>query len=113
MTRLTITLSDERHRALKEAAAHRNISIRQIVEESIDAYGIKTTDKTAALVGAAGERSGLSEADALALAVEETRLARRLGLIEPCGRGYSTTGPAATDGIDYARRPGAAGGATS
>ena len=77
MARLTITLSDERHRALRETAARRNTSIRQIIEESLDFYGVKTTESAAALVAAAGERSGLSDDDAMALAVEETRAERR------------------------------------
>ena len=77
VSRLTITLSDERHRALKEAAARRNTSIRRIIEESLDFYGVKTTESAAALVAAAGERSGLSDDDAMALAVEETRAERR------------------------------------
>jgi predicted transcriptional regulator len=42
MARLTITLSPERHRALKEAAARRSKTIHRLVEESLDAYGIKT-----------------------------------------------------------------------
>ena len=77
MTRLTITLSDERHRALKEAAARRNTTIRQLVEESLDSYGIKTTESAAALVAAARGRSRLTEAAALNLAVEETRAERQ------------------------------------
>jgi len=77
MSRLTITLSDERHRALKEAAARRNTSIRRIIKESLDSYGVKTTESAAALVAAAAERSGLSDDDAMALAVEETRAERR------------------------------------
>ena len=40
MTRLTITLSDERHRALRETASRRNTSIRRIIEESLDFYGV-------------------------------------------------------------------------
>jgi predicted HicB family RNase H-like nuclease len=42
MTRLTITLSDERHRALKAAALERGKSIASLIEESLDFYGIKT-----------------------------------------------------------------------
>lgn len=77
MTRLTITLSDERHRALKEAAARRNTTIKQLVEESLDSYGIKTTESAGALVAAARERSRLTEAAALNLAVEEARAERQ------------------------------------
>lgn len=76
MVRLTITLSDEHHRALKETAARRNLTIRRIIEESLDLYGVKTTESAAALVIAAGERSGLTDDDAMALAVEETRAER-------------------------------------
>ncbi len=76
MSRLTITLSDERHRALKETAARRNTTIRRIIEESLDLYGAKTTETAAALVAAAGERSGLTDDDAMALAVEETQAER-------------------------------------
>ena len=77
MVRLTITLSDERHRALKETAARRNTTIRRIIEESLDLYGVKTTESAAALIAAAAERSGLSNDDAMALAVEQTRTERR------------------------------------
>lgn len=76
MVRLTITLSDERHRALEEAAARRNTTIRRIIEESLDLYDVKTTEATAGLVADAAERSGLSDDDAISLAVEETRAER-------------------------------------
>ena len=76
MARLTITLSDEHHRALKETAARRNLTIRRIIEESLDLYGVKTTESEA-LVDAAGERSRLTDDEAMALAVEETRAERR------------------------------------
>ena len=77
MARLTITLSDERHRALRETAARRNTSIRRIIEESLDRYGVETTESAPALIAAAAERSGLSDDDAMALSVEETRAERR------------------------------------
>ena len=73
MSRLTTTLSDERHRALKEAAARRNTSIRRIIEESLDSCGIKTLKSASALVAAARERSVLDDDAAMAVAVEETR----------------------------------------
>ena len=76
MARLTITLSDERHRSLKEAAVRRNTTIGQLVEESLAFYGIKTTESAAALVAQARERARLEDADALALAVAETRAER-------------------------------------
>jgi Antitoxin ParD len=77
MPRLTITLSPESHRALKETAARRGKSIRSLVQESLDAYGIKTRERAAALVARARRTSGLSEAEALRIAVGETRARRR------------------------------------
>lgn len=73
MSRLTITLSDERHRALKEAAARRNTSMGRIIEESLDSCGIKTSKSASALVAAARQRSRLDDDEAMAVAVEETR----------------------------------------
>lgn len=35
-------MSDERHRALREAAAKRGKTIGQLIEESLELYGIKT-----------------------------------------------------------------------
>jgi len=77
MTRLTITLSDERHRALREAAASRGKTIGQLIEESLEYYGIKTTRSAERLVAKARARASLSEAEALRIAVTETRAARR------------------------------------
>jgi hypothetical protein len=77
MPRLTITLSSERHRALKEAAVRRDKTIGELIAESLDAYGIKTKEDALALVAEARKRSGLSEAAALRLAVAETRKHRR------------------------------------
>jgi len=79
MPRLTITLSPDRHRALRETAVRRGKTIRSLVEESLDAYGIKTASQAAALVSRARSRSGLKEAEAIKLAVAETRASRRRG----------------------------------
>jgi hypothetical protein len=78
MPRLTITLTPERHRALKETALRRNKTIRSLVEESLDAYGVKTLSKAASLVGQARHRSRLTEAEALRLAKAETKAQRKL-----------------------------------
>lgn len=77
MARLTITLSDERHRALREAAVKRGKTIGQLIEESLQFYGIKSERSAEALVAKARARSALPEAEALRLAVAETRAARR------------------------------------
>jgi hypothetical protein len=77
MSRLTITISDDRYRALKEASAQRDKTIGQLIEESLEFYGIKTREDARALVQRARRRSGLSEAQALALANKEVGLARK------------------------------------
>ncbi len=85
MPRLTITLSEERRRALKEAALRRGKTIRQIIEESLEHYGIKTRKEAADL--AARARAGLTETEALSRAVEEPRR----------DRGHGTPPPAVID----------------
>jgi hypothetical protein len=77
MARLTVTLSDERHTALKEAAARRRRTIGELIEESLEAYGVKTRKSAEQLVAEARRRSNLSEERALALALRETHAARR------------------------------------
>ncbi len=77
MSRLTITLSDERYLALKEAAATRHKSIREIIESSLDFYGIKSKKSARHFVALARTNSTLNEDDALALAVQETHAARQ------------------------------------
>jgi len=78
MARMTITLPDNLHRALKEAAARRDRTIGDLVAESLVVYGIKPREDARALVARARERSQLSEAEATALAVTETRAARSI-----------------------------------
>jgi len=77
MGRLTISLSEERHLALKEAAATQHRSIRDIIESSLDHYGIKTKKSAAHYVAVARANSGLGATDAMAVALEETRASRR------------------------------------
>ena len=77
MRRLTISLSAEKHQALKETAARRGKTIGSLIEESLDAYGIKSTTQAAALVARARARAGMKETEAIKLAVEETRAHRR------------------------------------
>ncbi len=77
MSRLTITPSENRYRALKEAFAHRGRTIGQLVDESLEFYGIKTRDDAAELVKRARSRAKLTESTAVKLAVNETRATRR------------------------------------
>ena len=76
MPRVTITLSEERYRALKETAARRRTSIKSLIDESLDLAGIKTREDAARLVERARLRSGLDDDVALTMAVEETRTVR-------------------------------------
>lgn len=76
MSRLTVNLPDELHKALKAAAARQGVSVTHLVEESLAAYGIKPEGDVISLVEAARARSGLSDDQALELAVSETREVR-------------------------------------
>lgn len=76
MSRLTITLSEPRYRALKEAAAQRDKTIGQLVDESLDFYGIKSRQQAIELVRRARTHSRLDEEQALTLAQDEVRAAR-------------------------------------
>ncbi len=77
MSRLTITLSDARYRALKEASAQRSKTIGQLIDESLDFYGIKPREDALELVRRARARSKLSEKQALAVAQEQVKTVRR------------------------------------
>ena len=77
MSRLTITLSEARYRALKEASAQRDKTIGQLIDESLEFYGIKTRENARVLVERARRHSGLSEAQVMALAVGEVKSARK------------------------------------
>ena len=73
MPRLTISLTDRTHRALKEATARRNRSMGSIIEESLELRGIQPYDAVEDIVAMARAKSRLRADDALALALEETR----------------------------------------
>lgn len=77
MNRLTITLSETRYRALKEASARRGKTIGQLIDESLEFYGVKTQEEARDLVRRARMRSALSDASATKLATRETHSTRR------------------------------------
>lgn len=77
MSRLTITLTESRYRALKEASAQRDKTIGQLIDESLDFYGIKSRDEAQKLVMRAREHSQLTEVQALEVAQKEVRAVRR------------------------------------
>ncbi len=76
MARLTISLPDDLHRALKQAAARRDRRMGELIAESLEFYGIKTEETAAELVARARIASGLDEEDAMALSQEEVEAAR-------------------------------------
>ena len=77
MSRLTITLDDSLHQALKETAARQGRSIGKIIEEGLLLRGIKPVESARQLVARARLQAGLSEEDATRIAVEETRAQRK------------------------------------
>lgn len=77
MSRLTITLADERYRALKDAAVQRGKTIGQLIDESLEFYGIKSRQDARTLVRQARARAGLAPSEALDLAQQEVRAFRK------------------------------------
>jgi hypothetical protein len=77
MPRMTITLSEARQSALRQAAARRGTTIAAIIDESLDACGIKTEMEAEEIVAMARARAAMSEGEATELALRETRAVRR------------------------------------
>ncbi len=76
MSRLTITLDDSLHQALKETAVRQGRTIGKIIEEGLLLRGIKPLEGAQELVARARANSGMREEDALAISVTETRSVR-------------------------------------
>ena len=74
MSRLTITLSESRYRALKQAAAQRDNTIGQLIDESLDFYGINSGDE--ALVQRARAHAQMDDDQALAAAQQHVKAVR-------------------------------------
>lgn len=72
MGRLTITLPNGTHTALKETAARQNRSMPSIIEESLTMRGIRPYATAREIVAKARSRSGLNATEAMAVALEET-----------------------------------------
>ena len=77
MSRLTITLDDSIHQALREAAARQGRSIGKIIEEGLVLRGIKPTESARQLVARARGNAALDDDEAMKIAVKETRAARK------------------------------------
>jgi predicted CopG family antitoxin len=76
MSRLTISISDDMHRALKEAAVRQGRSIGSIIEEGLQLRGIKPIEDARSLVEKARAQAALTELEALDISTEETRAQR-------------------------------------
>ena len=77
MSRLTITLDDSIHQALKEAAARQGRSIGKIIEEGLVLRGIKPMESARQLVARARANAALDDDEAIKIAVKETRTTRK------------------------------------
>ena len=77
MGRLTISLDDAMHQALKEAAARQGRSIGKIIEEGLVLRGIKPVSTARELVAKARARSKMTEDQSIQLAAEEVRALRQ------------------------------------
>lgn len=77
MPRITISLSPERLRALKSAAARRGKTIGELVEESLEASAIKPESTVVDILARARAHSRLPATAAAKLSIEETRKVRR------------------------------------
>ncbi len=76
MTRLTITLDDALHQALKEAAARQGRSIGKIIEEGLLLRGIKPMASARVLVARARQQAAMDDAQAMDLALSESHAHR-------------------------------------
>ncbi len=81
MPRMTITLSAERQRALKEAAARRGSTITAIIDQSLELAGIRTRESAAEIVARTRANSRLSEQEAMDLALRETAAVRQTAAV--------------------------------
>jgi hypothetical protein len=77
VSRLTITLDDSIHQALKEAAARQGRSIGKIIEEGLVLRGIKPMESARQLVARARKNGSLNDDEAIQIAVTEVRAARK------------------------------------
>lgn len=75
-TRFTVTLPTERYIALKETAARQGKTMAEVINESLELYGVKTKAAALDLVARARQRAALSADEAMQFAIRETRAHR-------------------------------------
>jgi hypothetical protein len=72
-TRFTVTLPTERYTALKETAARQGKTMAEIINESLELYGVKSKVAALDLVARARRQAGLTADEAMQFAIRETR----------------------------------------
>jgi len=75
-TRFTVTLPAARYAALKETAARQGKTMAEIVNESLELYGVKSKAAAQELVARARQRADMTADEAMQLALRETRAHR-------------------------------------
>jgi plasmid stability protein len=74
--RLTISLKDDLHQALKETAARQGRSIGKIIEEGLELRGVKPMSRARDLLMKARGAAKMTEQQATELAVKEVKASR-------------------------------------
>jgi D-serine deaminase-like pyridoxal phosphate-dependent protein len=74
--RITITLTPERHAALKQTAAARGKTMGEVIDESLERCGVRTANEALDLVRRARSKAGLTQERALDVALAEVRTLR-------------------------------------
>ena len=65
-------MSEERQRAVKEAAARRGTTVTALIDESLELAGIRPQESAQEIVARDRASSALADADAMDLALRET-----------------------------------------
>lgn len=76
MPRITVSVPEEMHRALRQAATRRSCTISEIVVSALAEYGLKSEEDALSIVRKARKRTRLSESEARKIAEEESRKSR-------------------------------------
>ena len=76
MPRLTISLSEDRQRAVKETAARRGITITALIDECLERAGVRTSESARQILSRARAKAQMRDAAAMDLALREISAVR-------------------------------------
>lgn len=79
MPRMTITLSEDRQQALKEAAARRGMTITAIIDESLELAGVVPRHNVWAILEEARLNANMTEQEAMEVALRAVAEVRAAG----------------------------------